>query len=586
MIDNPVIARVCKHANYNVSQRDPMTDLVGVKITNIHKNGDRTHEYKCIQDYKQDFFVVKEKHRKFKQHKDYIEENKCKKYRSSRARLAFNISKTLHGFANKAAELDNMKGNPFVFGCEQSIPVVLKHKFHVKYPEYQETERYRVAAYDVETNMHSKEEEIIMAATTFKGRVILAVNRNWFDEKDDEVILRKLKEAENNYLKEVFERRGIKNPIYKLVDKPCDVVTENVKFWHDTKPDWIGSWNAGFDMQKNEDALYAGGYDPKTVYTDPGVPREFQKYDFHKGRTHKVKDNGDKSPLEWQEKFPTVRTLASWQWLDCGSLYAIKRAPGGKLDSYALQACAEREKVDGKLYIQDGETSQYKPGSLEWHKDMQANYKYQYCMYCIKDNIVIEEMDEATDDMGLSLAMLLKYSEYFDYPSQPKLISDTLSFIARTNGYVWGCSPARRGTNARDDTFKKELPGLDNWIALLFTEQNVLHKGKQLFSGLYGLFTRLRGTTDDIDVEGAYPSETVALNVANKTTQMEVCKMQGKSPAKQREISINYACSPAANAISLCNELFNFPLTADAIDVFEAKLVELGLEEELKALKE
>lgn len=576
---SPVIARVCKHANYSVSSRDKFKDIVGIKITNVHEDGSRSNDFKALENYQQDFYVVKEKHRKFKQHKDYIEKNKTKKYKSSRARLAVNISKVLHGYPDNSAQLRMMKGSPYVFGCEQSIPVVVKQKFHDKYPDHQEKERYTVASYDVETNMHSKEEEVIMAATTFNDKVILVVNRSWFGGLSDEEIMKGLKEAEELYMKDVYERRGIVNPEYVLVDRDCDIVTKNVDFWHKERPDWIGSWNAGFDMEKNEQALLKYGYNPASVYTDPDIPKEYQSYLYHPGRTHKVKEDGSRSPLEWQEKFPSVRTVASWQWLDAASLYAIKRAPGGKLDNYGLQATSEREGVDGKLYVKDGETSKFKPGSLEWHKDMQKNFKFQYCMYCIKDNIVIEEIDEKTDDMGLSLSMLLKYSEYFNYPSQPNLISDTLSFIALEHDYVWGCNPA-----VRDNTFKELLPTLGNWIALLFTEQNALHKGKQVFDGLYDLVSRCRGITDDIDVEGAYPSETVSLNVANKTTQMEVCKMQGMDPNKQREVSINFASSPKANAISLSHDLFGFPLTENVQDVFETKLKELGLDDELKKL--
>lgn len=578
-VTNPIIARVCKHAAYNVSERDKFKDILTAKITNIHQDGKRSDQFIAIEDYKQDFYIVKEKYRKFTQHKDYIEANKCNRYRSTRARLPMNISNVLYGFPDRSADLRRAKGSPYVFGCEQSIPVVFKHKFHVKYPEYQEKERYSVASYDVETNMWSKEEEIIMAATTMKNHVVLAICRSWFGGEPDDVILRKLKEAEQEYMADVYTRRGIVNPIYVLVDTPAQVVTENVSRWHEWGPDWIGSWNAGFDMAKNEAALYSSGIHPKDVYTDPTVPKEYRKYDFNPGRTHKVKDDGSSSPLEWQEKFPTVRTLAKWCWLDCGSLYSIKRTAKGKLDDYSLQGTTVREKVDGKLYIKDGNTSKYKPGSLEWHKDMQKNFKYQYAMYCIKDNICIEEIDEKTDDMGLSLSMLLKYSEYFNYPSQPNLISDTLSFVALDNGYVWGCTPS-----IKDETFKKELPTLSNWIALLFTEQCALHKGKQVFEGLHGLMSRARGITDDIDVEGAYPSETVALNCSNKTTQLEVCKMQGKNADKQREISINYATSPKANAIGLCHELFGFPLTEEVVKVFEEKMKALGLEEELKKL--
>lgn len=574
---SPIIAKVCKHANYAVHKYDPMTDVVGAKITNIHEDGSRSNQYICIKDYKQDYYIVKEKFRKFKQNKDYIDERMCKKFSSSRARLAYNISKTLFGRADVSAELRSMKGSPYVFGCEQTIPVVFKQKFHEKYPEYQETEPYRTAAYDVETNMHSKDEEIIMASTTFEKVAYFAADRHWFDEKTDEEILANLKKYEELYLKDTMIRRGISHIEYQLFDNEAEVVKANIEKWHLWSPDWIASWNAAFDMEKNELALKRHGYDVARIYCDPGVPNEYCSYLFHPGRTHKVKENGDRTPLEWQEKFPSVRTMASWQWVDAACKYAIKRAPQGKLEGYGLNAIADREGVDGKLYTDKG--THLVPGSLPWHIWMQKHAKYEYCMYNIKDNIVIEDINDKTDDLSLSLPMLLKYSEYFNYPSQPSIISDTLAFVALKYGYVWGCTGSRR-----DKPFVELLPTLGDWIALLETEKNAA-MGKILFDGLDDVISMARGLTDDVDVEGAYPTETVALNVGNKTTRMEATRIQGADMMKFREIGVNYGSSPEANAIGLCYELFRFPKVGDMQKTFEHHLVKLGKQDVLEKLK-
>lgn len=574
---SPIVARVCKHANYGVHRYDPMKDLLGAKITNIHEDGTRSNQYTCIEDYKQDFYIVKEKYRKFEQNKDYIDERMCKKYTSSRARLAYNISKILYGRPDVTAQLRQMKGSQYVFGCEQTIPVVFKQKFHEKYPEHQETEPYRTAAYDVETNMHSPDEEIIMASTTFEKVAYFAADRNWFDEKNDEEIIANLRKYEELYLRETLNRRGISHVEYELFDNEALIVKANIEKWHQWSPDWIASWNAAFDMEKNETALKRHGFDVARIYCDPGVPNHYCNYEFHPGRTHKVKENGDRTPLEWQEKFPTVRTLASWQWVDAACKYAIKRAPQGKLESYGLNATAEREKVDGKLYTDKGE--HLLPGTLPWHIWMQKNAKYEYCMYNIKDNIVIEDINDKTDDLSLSLPMLLKYSEYFNYPSQPSIISDTLSFVAKKYGYVWGCTGARR-----EKPFTDILPTLGDWIALLETEKNAA-MGKVLFEGLSDVVSMARGLTDDVDVEGAYPTETVALNVGNKTTRMEATRIQGADMMKFREIGVNYGSSPQANAISLCYELFRFPKAGEIQEVFESHLIKLGKEDVLNKLK-
>lgn len=559
--DSPIVGRVCKSVTYTQSNRDPLKDMNLLKVTNVHEDGSRSDELIGLQDYVVDFYLTKPKFRKFKEKKDYIDKRLCDKFRSSYARLGLNISRILHGVPDKRADLRMLKNNPYIFGCEQTPPVLIKHKFFEKYPEYQQKEAYTTACYDVETNMiRGKDNDVIMASTTFKEKAYFAAVRWIFNGMKDKDILLELKHQEQELLGEVLTKRNCIVE-YELFDNQAEVVEANIKKWHEWHPDWIASWNAKYDMDKNDKALKLYGKDLNRIYSDPSVPDEFASYVFDPGRTHKRKENGDSQPLEWQESFPTVRAMASWQWIDAASFYAIKRAPLGKKDSYGLEFTAQSEKVDGKLYTDHG--SHLPAGSPDWHRYMQNNHIFVYCIYNIKDNITIEEINEATDDLSLSLPMLLKSSEFFNYPSQPKCISDELSFIAKQNGFIWGT----RGTNGKDELDDLK-PDLKDWIALLETEKNE-DMGKVLFKGLPSIRSRGRGLTDDIDVTGAYPTATVALNVSNKTTRMEACRISGLNRFQFREVGVNYASSPKANAISLCQTLHKFPGVEEIEKVYD-----------------
>ena len=222
------------------------------------------------------------------------------------------------------------------------------------------------------------------------------------------------------------------------------------------------------------------------------------------------------------------------------------------------------------------------PGTPQWHRFMQKNYPYLYSSYCICDNWVIEYINDKTNDLTLSLGMLLKYSEFFNYSSQPKVISDTISFVARDNGFVWGSTPSKR-----DTSFTEQLPTLKNWIALLDTEKNA-SVGYAIFEGLADVISQGRRMNDDIDVEGAYPHGGLAGNVSNRTTQVETVRIEGADPNKFREIGVNFASSAEANAIGLCNSLFNFPEADKIQEAFERVMIEQGKEallEEIKAGK-
>lgn len=585
---SPIIAKVCKHASYSVS-KVRSSDLTCVKITNVHEDGSRSNSFIAIPDYKQPYWIVKEGRRNYEQHKDYIEASMCREYKAPRCQIPFAIKKQLFGVADHKATIRDVAANRFAFGLDQTPPVHIKHAFFKKYGEYQEKEPYTMASYDVEADMFKPGEDkpVMMASVTFKTRAYFAGVRGWYHERQqvldpsvvltDEIILRRLKEAETQYLSEHLARRKC-TVEYELFDTPGQVVEACIKKFHEWEPDWVTSWNATYDMEANERSLQSEGYDLADVYCDPSIPKEYRNYRLDRGRTHKTKEDGSSSPLEPQEKFPSIRTMAKWQWVDAMSFFAIKRAPvTGKLQDYSLEGIAKFVEVPGKLYTQEG--ADYQPGTPQWHRYIQKEYPYLYSMYNICDNFVIEEINEKEHDFSLGLPMLLKYSEYFNYVSQPKTISDTLSFIAREMGFVWGSTPSNR-----DMKFSERLPTLSNWIALLDTEKNA-SVGKALFDGLMDVISQGRTDSSDIDVEGAYPHATLALNVSNRTTQIEVYGIQGADSEKFREIGVNYASSAEANAFGLCHAFFRFPEPDKLKEVFEKILIEQGKEDLLKQIQ-
>lgn len=563
-IESPIVGRVCKHVHQSFSKLNKFDDLTALKITNVHADGSRSETFKLIKNFQQPLWIVKPEHRKFKQQKDYIEKSKCRAFKSNAAKMAYTISKVLHGAPNPKADLNMMKGSPYVFGIDQTVPVYLKQRYFDLYEEYQQTERYTVAGYDVETDMEKPDNPVMMASVTFREKVYFATVRSWWDGLTDQEILDGLKAEEELRFKDEVKKRNCVIE-YEIVEHAADVVKNCIDRFHSWAPDLIASWNATYDMEKNEQSM-VGKYNLDRVYCDPSIPDEFTTYTLHKGRTHKIKENGDKSSLEPQEIFPTIRSVAKWQWLDFMSFYAIKRVQGGKLDGYSLNDCAKREGVDGKLYTEEG--SHLIEGKADWHRYMQKNHKFLYAMYNIKDNWVMEDLNDKTLDLCMSFPLLIKSSEYFNYPSQPRIISDALSFVARDYNYVWGCT----GNNTKNE-FNDMLPTLKHWIALLQTEKNA-DKGYKLFQGLMDVYSTGRGSVSDVDVEGAYPTATLTGNVSNYTTQSEVCRMQGKDQFKQREISINYTSSPEANAVGLCEDIYGFPSYDTAQAVFENILKE------------
>lgn len=582
---SPIIAKVCKNATYSVSKvsRD---DLTCVKITNIHEDNSRSNSFIAIKNYKQPVWIVKSERRKFEQHKDYIEMSAVREYKLPRCQIASMVKKQIYGSLDYKASIRDVSNNQFVFGLDQTPPVHVKYAFFKKYGEYQEKEPYSVASFDVEADMEWEDDAtrpMIMAALTMKEKVYFAGVRGFYKEADgrqpsDAEIIERLKESEDKYLAKHKIDRKVAVIVYELFDTPGQVAKAMLDMFHFWEPDWITSWNAQYDMEAMERALRTEGYDLDDAYNDPSIPKEFRFYKLDLGRTHKIKEDGSSSPLDPQEKWPTVRCMAKWKWVDYMSFFCIKRQPvDGKQPDTSLEGCAKAVGVSGKLYTEEG--AHLLPGTPQWHRFMQKNYPYLYSSYCICDNWVIEYINDKTNDLTLSLGMLLKYSEFFNYSSQPKVISDTISFVARDNGFVWGSTPSKR-----DTSFTEQLPTLKNWIALLDTEKNA-SVGYAIFEGLSDVISQGRRMNDDIDVEGAYPHGGLAGNVSNRTTQIETVVIQGADPNKFREIGVNFASSAEANAIGLCNSLFGFPEADKIQEAFERIMKEQGKEQLLEEIQ-
>lgn len=551
-----LIGKACKHAYQTFHRYNRDHDLLTAKITEYYDDGSEESKLAFLEDFKRPFYVVLPKYRTFKDQRDYIEIGKTKKFMSNQARLPYNISKVLDGRPDPTIKLDEIKNSPYVFGCQESPAVILKQFFYDKYNDAQNKAKYSVAAYDVEAYITEDGiGDINMASLTLDDRVYWCGVRSFFPGDDDETILRKLKEHEVKYLDpEYIAKHNVKFE-YELVDTPGQCVLKCVQAFHRFAPDYIVSWNANFDMEANEKALLKEHYDLAQVYSDSKIPDYYKDYNYYKGREFKRKVDGSKTSLDNHERFPVLRAPATWEWFDAMSFYAISRTAGGKKEGYSLQFTAQAEGITGKLYTEEG--SHLLEGSTDWHKYMQKKHPYIYAMYNIQDNFVIEELNRHTQDYSLALPSLITSSELPSYQSQPTLISDELSFIALKHGYVWGTVGS-----AKKDKFKDLKPDLKDWIALLHTELNE-DNGIAVFKGLPSWRSRGHHSVSDIDVTGAYPHVTVALNVSNKTTKFEVCNVDGLDRIDFRRFGVNYASSPTANATTLAKTLYSIPDMAE-----------------------
>lgn len=98
---------------------------------------------------------------------------------------------------------------------------------------------------------------------------------------------------------------------------------------------------------------------------------------------------------------------------------------------------------------------------LRWHEVMQKDYRLEYAVYNIVDSVRLEQLDEKTKDLASSISMYSKNSDYKNFNSNPKRLTDDMHFW-----YLNRPEPAVIGTGS--DQMAHELDvhviGHDDWI--------------------------------------------------------------------------------------------------------------------------
>lgn len=550
----------CKHVQYALSLRG-QSDILFIKENIIDENGNSTPNTRILKDMKRDYYLTKPAYRNHNDKKDYEEVSKLQKFTCPQWDLANHISKML-GKGATDLPLRRVNRSPYVYGADIEPTSIVKAMYEAKFPNL--LTPYTVSVFDIETEMNdeSRKGEAIMGSLTFKDRTFTFIDRRYFGGESDERIHQKLKEAWFKYLGEYAEKRGIKSPEFVLVDNPADGFVETFKRAHEWKPDFITGWNVlEFDYKVVAQTLANAGINIADVICDPSVPKEYRNVFYYEGKTHKVKDDGKnvtKTSLANYEKWPYVNAPASFRWADSMCAYYYLRIGGGKELNYKLDNIAE--KVLGVTKMKFTEAEGYH--GAEWHEFMQANYKYEYVMYNIFDCIVVEMMDEKTSDLSAAVPVFCGVSDYRSFISQPTRIAEAMHYDVMKEGYIWGTTSDQMRTELDD-----HIQGLGGWIVMLPTELVALN-GKAMFKELPNLKSYVRIGTNDIDVEGAYPTGTVIMNVGKQTTWIEMTKIEGLDDTQYRQVAVNLAAGGMNNAGELARMLYKAPDTVTLLEDF------------------
>ncbi|EKD22708.1 MAG: hypothetical protein ACD_84C00002G0001, partial [uncultured bacterium] len=259
------------------------------------------------------------------------------------------------------------------------------------------------------------------------------------------------------YIGEHVERRGIKWEVI-FVEREVDIIKECFAKCHDWKPDFVAIWNINFDIPKVITALEKAGIHPKDVFSDPSIPPQYRHFRYKQGPTQKVTASGLVTPIKPSAQWHTVFCPSSFYFIDAMCAYRHIRTGNAEEPSYALDAILKKHNLGGKLKFEEAD----KYTKLEWHQFMQENYPLEYVIYNVFDCVAMEELDEVTSDLSLTLPLFSGCSDFENFKSQPRRLADNLHYFCLENGKVFGTT----SDEMQSDLDKLSL-GLEGWIITL-----------------------------------------------------------------------------------------------------------------------
>ena len=563
-----IVSRECRHVVYCPPPKDGYLtghtkDLHVIKLQEKDKDGNYHPRVYLDYDRKYPIYVTKPAVRKTHTDKKEFEKltnldayptRECDKVDT--IRKALGIRRQLYGL--KAA-----CDSPYVYGTDIPFSSIIKEQINKTVTAMGAS---TLAVFDVETNMFSVREEIIIACLSFKDRVVQVVDRKFFTghcigmsrKEADEYIIRRTTEEWLKWLSEDIIKRKIKLNIV-LVDEEIDIVKTIFKYAHEWKPDVIGGWNVVFDIKKCVAAAEHAGVDIADIICDPSVPKPYRYFEIDYGATHRKTASGKHKPLSEHEQWITFKCPASFEIQDTMRVFKAVRVGQPDEISYTLDYQLQKTLKRGKLYTGSVTTD----NGTDWHRAMQKEFPFEYMAYNGRDCIGIEEHDEVTFDHAFAIPALLDNTPFKKTPSVPTRQTNYYHFLALEHGKVI----ASTGTKPWPDYMRKCM-ALSDWIVML-EPIYLTHEGARCVEENHLQCTNIYVACADIDVTAAYPTASIVMNVSRDTQTKFIISIDGIEEHVVRMTMLNFSGGPV-NSAQIMEDIYNFPFIDDIVDYYDA----------------
>jgi len=542
-----IIKRECRFAIHMPSKHPDMDDVHLIKEVLHYSDGTIRPNVKFVKNYKRDFYVTLPNKRTYKQKREVEKLENLRKVTCTQSKLRDEVAKALdRSWSND--QMNKLSKSPYIYGVDISSTSLIKQSYQNKYPNL--LTPYNLAVLDIETDVINGTDEILMITLTTSSDIYTSVVNKFVSGFNSPIDL--INKGMSKYIPEHITDKRIH---IDIADSSSDAIKYIFKNIHKDSPDWVAIWNIDFDLPKIISALEKSGIKPKDIFNDPKVPDAYRYFRYKKGKDKKITSSGKVTPINPASRWHKTYNPAGYHFIDAMCVYKQLRLAKQEEPSYALDAILNKELGIRKLRFE--ECDMY--SGLKWHQIMQSKYKIEYIVYNIFDCLSILELDNKTKDLSFTLPIFAGITDFNEFNSQPKKISDSLHSFVLKRGLVLGSG------GFEENTDEKDILSLKDWIVTLPSHMSSL--GQKLIKEDPNLRTGIRTHTADSDSVSAYPSIIAALNVSKLTTKRELITIKGISENVFKMQNLNLI-QGQTNSLEYCTNMFNFKKPQDLLDEF------------------
>lgn len=507
-----IIGAECRFVTHLNAIPDVREDVHVIKEVLHMKNGDKVPNIRVVKNYKKPFWVTKEHYQNYKQKKEAESLDRVNKFESTESDMAINVAAKLGSRYNGVKNLRQVRDSPFIYGLDVSSKAYIKKAYKDKFPKLSTTST--VAVLDIEATV--KEGKVLIITIQLGDKLYSTVHKDFLPDTVD--VRKRIEYVYENHVPKTDKTTKLKRE-YKFCDDEMQMVAFTFRKLHEWKPDFVEVWNIGYDIPRILDVCKRFNVDPKDIFSDPSLPKEYRHFKYKEGKTSKLTESGKYRPLGFHEQWHTIDTPASFYFVDGMSVYYFIRQGSKKVPTgYSLNSILEVEL--GKDFIK----LTFKDGTAEtlvkeqWHMYMVDHRPVEYLVYNNYDVIGPDLLDAKTQDIKSTMSMLGQYSHFDIFDSGPKRIIEDMHFVYLTENRVLGSKGAR--------TNDYKGLGLANWIVLLPSYRRKIHMTGHINENK-DAETLIRTHVGDADQVSGYPSDGQAANVSKDTTTKELLSVEG-----------------------------------------------------------